>query len=110
LCVEYDAFAPLCENVFREIAEESGRWSKNGAITIIHRHGLLEISEISVAIGVSTPHRDEAYKASRFIIEQIKIRAPVWKKENYVDGESEWVKGHALCQHAHHHDDEEVSL
>lgn len=107
LSVEYDAFGPLCENVFREIAEESQRWSKGGAITIIHRHGLLEIGEISVAIGVSTPHRDEAYKASRFIIEQIKVRAPVWKKENYVDGQSEWVKGHALCQHAPYQEEED---
>jgi molybdopterin synthase catalytic subunit len=97
--VEYDAFGPLCENIFREIAEESKKGFQAGAVTIVHRHGLLNIGEISVAIGVSTPHRDEAYKISRHIIEQIKVRAPIWKKENYRDGESEWVRGHTLCQH-----------
>jgi molybdopterin synthase catalytic subunit len=52
-----------------------------------------------VSIAVSLPHRDETYQASRYIIEELKKRAPIWKKEHYEDGESEWLQGHALCGH-----------
>ena len=56
--------------------------------------------DASVAIGVSTPHRHEAFEACRYIIEELKVRAPIWKQEHYVEGNSEWVKGHALCSHS----------
>ena len=55
----------------------------------------------SLAVAVSSRHRDESYEASRYLIEQLKERAPIWKKEYYTDGESEWLKGHALCGHHH---------
>lgn len=100
VAVEYDAAVPLAETVLREIAEEaSTRWGGQFRISVFHRIGRLSLGEISVAIGVSSPHRDEAFGVSREIIEQIKIRAPIWKKEFYSDGASEWLKGHALCQH-----------
>jgi len=60
---------------------------------VVHRFGELKIGDISVGIAVSSPHRAEAYEASRFVIEEIKKRLPVWKKEYYVDGVSEWVEG-----------------
>ena len=59
----------------------------------MHRVGELEIGEVSVAITVSSPHRAEAYEASRYIIEEIKKRLPVWKQERYQDGATEWVEG-----------------
>jgi len=48
---------------------------------------------VSVAIAVSSPHRAESYEASRYVIEEIKKRLPIWKKEHYADGNHEWVKG-----------------
>jgi molybdopterin synthase catalytic subunit len=98
--IEYEAFAPLAEKCFRDFClEAKGIWGEGLAATIVHRVGRLAVGDISVAIIVSTPHRAEAYEASRAIIEQLKHRAPIWKKEYYSDGQSDWVRGHALCQH-----------
>lgn len=102
LSVEYDVHAPLAEVIFREIYEEvQSKWGPNLAVTISHRVGRVEIGEISLAVGVSTPHRHEAYQISRTIVDHIKHRAPIWKKEVYEDGETEWLDGHALCESFH---------
>ena len=102
MAVSYDAFVPLAEQILKEIADEACKqWGEDLRIFIQHRTGRLEPGEVSVAIGVSSMHRNESYLASRYIIEQIKVRAPIWKKEHYENGETEWLKGHALCQHAH---------
>lgn len=98
--VFYDAFEPLAERVFYEICTEAKtRWGEALELTVVHRVGELKPEEISVLIHVASPHRDEAYQASRYVIEQVKERAPIWKKEKYEDGETEWLKGHALCGH-----------
>lgn len=100
LSVSYDAFAPLAQTTFREICEEAqDKWGKELYLALIHRMGTLQIGEISVAIVVSSPHRDECYQASRYLIENLKTRAPIWKKETYEDGETQWLQGHALCGH-----------
>lgn len=100
VAVEYDAFIPLAEKTLREISEECLlKWGSEMKISVRHRVGKLVVGEISVAIGVSSKHRDEAFQACRYIIEEIKVRAPIWKKEYYINGETEWLKGHALCQH-----------
>lgn len=99
--VFYDAFEPLAEKVLSQIGEEARlRWGKSLQLSVAHRVGELKPDDLSVAIVVASPHRDEAYQASRYVIEEIKIRAPIWKKEKYVDGETAWLKGHALCGHA----------
>lgn len=101
--VSYDVFAPLACNVFQEICTEAKtQFGERLRLYIEHYKGKLTIGGISVIIAVGSPHRDESFKACRYLIEQLKIRAPVWKQEHYVDGDSEWVKGHALC--GHHHD------
>ncbi len=106
VAVGYDAATPLAEKVLNEIATEAlSRWGDTIRVCVLHRVGKLSVGEVSVAIGVSSKHRDESYQASRYIIEEIKKRAPIWKKEFYSDGETEWLKGHALCQH-HHEDDD----
>lgn len=98
--VEYECHTKLCYKVFNEIAAEAlKKWEPSANILIIHRNGPVLISELSVVVIATTAHRDESYKITRYIIEEIKQRAPIWKKEFYVDGETEWVKGHALCQH-----------
>ena len=96
--VSYDVFSPLACNVFEQLAAEACTASNyNLRIYIEHFKGRLKIGGISVVIAVGSPHRDESFKACRYIIEQLKIRAPIWKQEHYADGDDEWVKGHSLC-------------
>lgn len=107
--VSYDVFEPLAENVLRQLCEKVRR-EHGGRINIYlsHYKGRLDIGGISVAIVVSTPHRAESFSACRALIEELKHSAPIWKQEHYTDGDSEWVKGHALCQHNHEREDESV--
>lgn len=100
VAVSYDVFEPLCLEVFRELAAEArAKWGPDLAVAIAHRRGKLHVGDVAVVIAVGAPHRDETYRASRFLIEEVKHRAPIWKKEHYEGGESEWVQGHALCGH-----------
>jgi molybdopterin synthase catalytic subunit len=95
--VSYDVHAPLAERTFREIGEEARRrFGADLRVVIVHRAGRLAVGEASVVVGVASPHRDAAYDASRFAIEQLKVRSPIWKQEHYVDGDSEWLRGHTL--------------
>lgn len=91
--LEYSAYAPMAEKEMLAIADEARERFGTGAIHVVHRVGLLHVGEASVAIAVASPHRAEAYEASRYVIEQLKQRVPVWKREGYVDGETEWVPG-----------------
>lgn len=98
--VSYDIFAPLARNVFKALANEAQQQCDHTLrIAVVHRCGRLAVGDVSVAIVVASPHRKEAFSAANFIIEAIKTRAPIWKKEHYFDGETEWLQGHALCQH-----------
>jgi molybdopterin synthase catalytic subunit len=74
-------------SIAREAAERFG----TPDIAIEHRLGDLELEDASVAIAVAHPHRGAAYDASRWIIEELKRRVPIWKREHYVDGTREWV-------------------
>ena len=67
----------------------------------VHRVGLLEIGECAVWVGVVARHRDEAFRACRYIIDELKLRLPIWKKEYYADGEAEWVNCRRCAAHAH---------
>ena len=97
LAVTYDAHRTLAERTFREIAEEAcERWGSDLSVVVAHRGGTLSVGEVSLLVGVASPHRDEAYQASRYVIEQVKVRSPVWKQEHYADGDSDWLKGHSL--------------
>ncbi len=92
--MEYEAYREMAESVLGDIAAEvEERW-RTDRIVVLHRIGALDVGEASVAIAVSTPHRAEAYAASRYVIEEIKERLPVWKKEHYEDGDRRWVPGH----------------
>jgi molybdopterin synthase catalytic subunit len=88
--LEYTAYTPMaeamCDRIRRE-AEE--RWDV--AIALEHRLGDLGIGDVSVAIAAAAPHRDEAFAACRYVIEQLKIRVPIWKREYYADGTVDWV-------------------
>lgn len=103
--LEYEAYAPMAEAVLREIASEArSRW-ETGNIAVVHRTGALYIGEISVAIAVASPHREAAYTASRYIIEELKRRVPVWKHEHYLDGEANWLAGAVPPSATSDHDD-----
>ncbi len=94
--MRYDAYAEMAGPVLEEIAREAAEIVGSDRIAVVHRTGELRIGEASVAIVVSSPHRAEAYAASRHVIEEIKKRLPVWKHEHYSDGESGWVGGVTL--------------
>ena len=91
--MRYDAYQEMAGEVLRAIAEETAERLGTDHVAVVHRFGELAIGDVSVAIAVSSPHRAEAYEASRYVIEELKERLPVWKKEHYVDGASEWVEG-----------------
>jgi molybdopterin synthase catalytic subunit len=89
----YEAYEEMATPVLSEIAHEASQRIGSDRVAVLHRVGDLTIGEVSVAIAVSSPHRAEAFEASRYVIEEIKKRLPVWKKEHYADGAREWVAG-----------------
>lgn len=90
--LEYEAYAPMVEAVFREVVEEAvERWPLR-RVAVRHRVGDLAVGEVAVAVAVSADHRAEAFEACRYLIDRIKARAPIWKKEFGPDG-SRWVEG-----------------
>jgi molybdopterin synthase catalytic subunit len=93
--MRYDAYVEMAERVLGDIAREAAERLGTDRVVIVHRIGDLGIGDASVAIAVSSPHRAEAYDASRYIIEEIKKRLPVWKQERYAAGSVRWLEGHA---------------
>ncbi len=88
--LEYEIYPEMADEVLAAIAAEAeDRWSC--AVAIVHRHGVVPIGEAAVAIVSAAPHRAEAYEANRFVIEAIKQRLPIWKRERFADG-SEWKR------------------
>jgi len=84
--LEYEAYEPMaCREMERIRAEVLERWPES-RIAMVHRTGVVAIGEISIAIAVSSPHRGDAYLASRFAIDAVKAQVPIWKKEVYADG------------------------
>lgn len=102
LRLEYEAHATVAEKEGTRIVEEAITRFGLDYAEAVHRTGPLEIEESAVIVAVSSPHRAEAFDACRFIIDEIKHRVPIWKKEYYLDGSSEWV-GCEGCRQAHRH-------
>ena len=92
--VLYEAYQQMAEEVLAQVAGEAAAALRGGSVAVVHRVGELQVGEVSVAIAVSSPHRAEAYQASRYVIEEIKKRLPVWKQERYTDGDERWLSGH----------------
>jgi molybdopterin synthase catalytic subunit len=91
--LQYEAYAPMAVKEMRRIGEEvRARWPEVERIGIIHRFGELAITESSVVIVITSPHRRVAFEACRFAIDRLKQTVPIWKKEIFEDGE-EWVEG-----------------
>lgn len=89
--LEYEAYEDMAARVLEQLADEARAQWNTGAIAVHHRVGRLEIGETAVLIVVAAPHRAEAFEAAAQIMNRIKEVAPIWKKEVWADGESEWV-------------------
>ena len=97
--LEYEVYAPLAIKEGKRVLEQAAeQWQINHALAV-HREGLLALGDVAVWVGVSSAHRDEAFLACRFIIDEIKQRLPIWKKETWTDGDSGWVNCERCAKH-----------
>jgi molybdopterin synthase catalytic subunit len=91
VALDYEAFPQMAEAKLAELlAEAREKWPVVQA-AIAHRLGRLELGDVSVAVAVSTPHRQQAFEAGKHLIDRLKEVVPIWKKENWADGTTEWV-------------------
>ena len=97
--ITYDSHDALVIKSFQEIYNEAEKKLNinEKSVFIEHAKGYLNLGELSIVIAVACKHRDEAYVLSRYIIEEIKKRSPIWKKEHYENEESEWLKGNPIA-------------
>ena len=97
LRLEYSAYEPMVEaECARIVAEAESQWSV--AVRLKHRVGRLEVGDAAVAVVAAAAHRDEAFVACRHVIEELKRRVPIWKREFFADGTVEWVGSGAVGQ------------
>lgn len=104
LRLEYEVYEPLAVTEGEKVIAEARAKFPILYADCVHRTGLLEIGECAVWVGVSSGHRDEAFLACRYIIDQVKVRLPIWKKEHYADGHSGWVNCERCATHAAGHE------
>lgn len=103
LRLEYEAYEPLAVTEGNAIIAEAKQRFPFLQARCVHRSGMLEIGDCAVWVGVCSPHRDEAFQACRMIIDAVKVRLPIWKKEHYVGGHSGWVNCERCATHGHTH-------
>ena len=89
--LDYEAFAPLAEKEGERILDESMRNFPIFDIRCVHRVGSLALGDLAVWVGVSSQHRSAAFDACRYVIDEVKSRVPIWKKEFYAEGDSGWI-------------------
>ena len=96
--ITYDSHDEMVIKSFKEIYKEADQKLdiKDKAVFIEHAKGYLNLGDVSILIAVAGKHRDQAYVLSRYIIEEIKKRSPIWKKEHYENNDSEWLKGNPI--------------
>lgn len=100
VAIHYDMFAPLALTVFRDTAAAAiARFGPKAKCYVAHARGKLAVGDLAVVIAFGTPHRDEAFRGCREVIEAVKHQAPIWKQEHFIDGHSEWSEGCSLCGH-----------
>ncbi len=91
VALDYEAHPGMAEKTMAEIEREArARWPV-GDMALVHRTGRMDVGEVSVAVAVSCPHRAQAFEACRYAIDRLKELVPIWKKENWADGGTEWV-------------------
>jgi molybdopterin synthase catalytic subunit len=89
--LEYECFPDMAQQKLAEIETEARRRWPLVECAIVHRLGAVALGEVSVAVAVSTPHREAAFAAGKWLIDTLKEVVPIWKKENWADGTTEWV-------------------
>ena len=89
--IDYQAYIGMAEDELRHIVEEACARFETTDVVAEHRVGALMLGDVSVAVAAAHPRRGGAFDAARYVIEQIKVRLPIWKLEHYVDGTREWV-------------------
>jgi len=89
--IEYSAYEAMVEAEFGRLLADAGQRWPDARIAVRHRLGVIPSGEASIAIAAAAPHRAEAFEACRFVIEEVKRRVPVWKKELRIDGSETWV-------------------
>ncbi|MDB4871175.1 MAG: hypothetical protein JWL97_2179 [Gemmatimonadales bacterium] len=89
--IEYSAYESMASAELERILDEAEARFGVSALVVEHRIGLLDLGDVSVAIAAAHPHRAPALDCTRYVIEEIKKRVPIWKKEHYTDGTREWV-------------------
>lgn len=98
LRLHYSAYQPMAEaECARILAEAQAKWDV--AVSMMHRLGQLEIGDIAVAVIAAAAHREDAFAACRYLIEQVKRRVPIWKQEFYADGSVSWVEPSTGSEH-----------
>jgi len=103
LRLEYEAYDRLALTEGQRILEEAEARFDIHAAACTHRIGVLEIGDIAVVVAVSSAHRDAAFDACRFIIDELKVRVPIWKRETYADGKVEWTGCEHCARRGHAH-------
>ena len=101
--LEYEVYEPLAVKEGERILAEAVQRFGVARAAAIHRSGMLELADVAVIVGVSSAHRGEAFEACRYIIDQLKLRLPIWKKEYYANGVAEWVNCRHCAEAAHRH-------
>jgi molybdopterin synthase catalytic subunit len=93
LRLEYECYPPMARAEMERLLEAArSRWPVERAC-MVHRLGVVPVAEASVVVGVATPHRAEAFAATHYLIDALKQQVPIWKREVYTDGATEWVEG-----------------
>ena len=100
VAIHYDMFDPLALTIFRSTAAAAvERFGPKAKCYVAHARGKLAVGDLAVVIAFATPHRDEAFRGCREVIEAVKHQAPIWKQEHFIDGMTEWSEGCSLCGH-----------
>ena len=102
LRLEYQSYEVLAIKEGQKIVQEALEKFDITKARCVHRVGQLELGQLAVWIGVSAEHRGPAFEACQYIINQVKIRVPIWKREHYVDEDPQWVECHHCAKHANH--------
>jgi len=98
--LDYEAYGPLAEKEGARIIAEALAKFPVTRVICVHRTGALQIGDLAVWVGVASAHRGAAFDACRYLIDEVKARVPVWKKEHYADGSTEWINCAMRGEHA----------
>jgi molybdopterin synthase catalytic subunit len=91
--LEYEAYEEMAIETMRRLADEAVRAHALVAVAVEHRTGSVPLGEPSIVVAASAPHRQEAFEGARFLLDQVKANAPIWKREHPEEGEPRWVEG-----------------